>query len=197
MDTSYEADLSAQQLEAQAQARFPRAHVNQSRTAGSIPQAGEKAQEAVGVSSDGESRFRLHTIKKRPDFLNIQSGPKWAANSFVMQGRPRTAEQEQMLGHVGNLPRFGFTVSSKSVAKQGDGGKMRGKAVDRNRVKRRLKEAVRLTAPGLAKPGYDYVLIGRAGALTQNFASLLADMRLAFHKIGQKPYSRTKRPLKT
>ena len=80
---------------------------------------------------------------------------------------------------------FGFTVSSKAVAKDGGGAKKRGMAVDRNRARRRLKEAVRLTFPEHAKPGWDYAIIGRGAALTRNFAGLLADMQLAFHKVSQ------------
>ena len=80
---------------------------------------------------------------------------------------------------------FGFTVSSKSVAKDSAEGKRRGKAVDRNRARRRLREAVRLTGVAHAETDFDYVIIGRAAALTRNFADLLADMRLAFHKVGQ------------
>jgi ribonuclease P protein component len=36
-----------------------------------------------------------------------------------------------------------------------------GNAVVRNRVKRRLRELARLKLGGLARPGHDYVLIGR------------------------------------
>ena len=55
----------------------------------------------------------------------------------------------------------------------------------RAEFQRRLKEAVRLTGAAHAETGFDYVIIGRAAALTRNFADLLADMRLAFHKVGQ------------
>ena len=82
-------------------------------------------------------------------------------------------------------PRFGFTVSSKAVAKESGAAKKRGMAVDRNRARRRLKEAVRLTFPAHAQPGFDYAIIGRAAALTRNFAALLADMEIAFHKVSQ------------
>ena len=120
----------------------------------------------------------METLKTRPEFQRVQKGRKWVAPAFILQGLARAADEAYG-------PRFGFTVSSKSVAKDGAGGKRRGKAVDRNRARRRLKEAVRLTFIAHAEAGFDYVIIGRASALTRNFADLLADMRLAFHKVSQ------------
>jgi ribonuclease P protein component len=120
----------------------------------------------------------METIKTRAEFQRVQKGRKWVTPAFILQGLQRT-------GSDAGDPRFGFTVSSKSVAKESEGAKRRGKAVDRNRARRRLKEAVRLTFVVHARPGFDYVIIGRASALTRNFNDLLADMRLAFHKVGQ------------
>ena len=120
----------------------------------------------------------METLKTRAEFQRVQKGRKWVAPGFILQGLARRSEGA-------GAPRFGFAVSSKSVAKESSGGKRRGKAVDRNRARRRLKEAVRLTFDAHAETGFDYVIIGRASALTRNFADLLADMRLAFHKVSQ------------
>jgi ribonuclease P protein component len=120
----------------------------------------------------------METLKTRPEFQRVHKGRKWVTPAFILQGLPREAG-------AGGTPRFGFTVSSKAVAKESSGTKKRGLAVDRNRARRRLKEAVRLTFPACARAGFDYVIIGRAAALTRNFPELLADMRLAFHKVGQ------------
>jgi ribonuclease P protein component len=120
----------------------------------------------------------METLKTRAEFQRVHKGRKWVTPSFILQGLARKDGAEAG-------PRFGFTVSSKSVAKESAGEKRRGKAVDRNRARRRLKEAVRLTYVENAGPGFDYVIIGRASALTRNFEDLLADMRLAFHKVGQ------------
>jgi ribonuclease P protein component len=66
-------------------------------------------------------------------------------------------------------PRFGFTATKKL-----------GNAVTRNRIRRRLKEAVRLVAPGAARKGCDYVLIAREAAATRPFAALESDLATAF-----------------
>ncbi|WCM58762.1 ribonuclease P protein component [Candidatus Liberibacter asiaticus] len=59
------------------------------------------------------------------------------------------------------LPRVGFTVTKKQ-----------GCAVERNRMRRRLKEAVRLCAEGVLKHGHDYVLIAKRDALFIPFKEL-------------------------
>jgi ribonuclease P protein component len=120
----------------------------------------------------------MRTLKTRAEFQRVQKGKKWVTPAFILQGLSRA-------GGADEDPRFGFTVSSKAVAKEGAGGKKRGMAVDRNRARRRLKEAVRLTFPAHAQPGFDYTVIGRTAALTRDFAVLLADMETAFRKVAQ------------
>jgi ribonuclease P protein component len=65
--------------------------------------------------------------------------------------------------------RFGFTATKKL-----------GNAVTRNLIRRRLKEAVRLVAPGRAQADCDYVLIARGAAATRTFATLERDLAAAF-----------------
>ena len=64
-----------------------------------------------------------------------------------------------------NTARFGFTVTKRL-----------GNAVIRNRARRRLKETARLVAGAHARPGYDYVVIARQGALTRSFTQLQKDL---------------------
>lgn len=124
--------------------------------------------------------MRLVTLKSRAEFERVRPGAKWAARSFILQGRPRGEDEKS------REARFGFAVSGRALAAKGQG---RAGAVIRNRARRRLKEAVRLVAPEVARPEYDYVIIGRCEALHQTFADLLEDMRLAFAKVHRPPRS--------
>ena len=60
---------------------------------------------------------------------------------------------------------MGFTVTSKV-----------GNAVVRNRIRRRLKEAVRIHAADDMAPGNDYVIVGRQDILTVPFGQLAAEL---------------------
>jgi ribonuclease P protein component len=125
--------------------------------------------------------LRLTTLKTRSQFQRVQSGGKWAAKAFVLQGLART-------GNAMDGPRFGFAVSSRALMVRTEGVQpKRPGAVMRNRARRRLKEAVRLTAPGHARSDFDYVVIGRREALHQSFADLLEDMQTAFDRVHRPP----------
>lgn len=62
-------------------------------------------------------------------------------------------------------PRVGFTVTRKV-----------GNAVVRNRLRRRLKEAVRVHAASALRPGHDYVVVGRDDALHAPFSRLADEL---------------------
>jgi ribonuclease P protein component len=95
----------------------------------------------------------MERLKRRADFLAAATGIKAPAAGFVLQARGRGDAEPA---------RFGFTVSKKV-----------GNAVERNRVKRRLREIVRLNAVVAARGGHDYVLIGRKAALTLPFGRMV------------------------
>jgi ribonuclease P protein component len=105
---------------------------------------------------------RIETLKHRAEFLRLRNGARCATTTFVLEGKQRT-------GPAGGLthptPRFGFTVSKKV-----------GGAVERNRIKRRLRAAVRGVASEHARYDFDYVLIARRPALDARFSSLVADL---------------------
>jgi ribonuclease P protein component len=69
-------------------------------------------------------------------------------------------------------PRVGFTATKKL-----------GNAVVRNRVKRRLRELARLKLALDARPGHDYVLIGRAPTFGRSFPELEKDLTSALNRL--------------
>ena len=96
-------------------------------------------------------------LKKRSEFLTAAKGARLSRRGFVLQAVCREPADE-------NPPRVGFTVTKKV-----------GNAVVRNRVKRRLRELARLHGANHFSPGWDYVLIGRMGALHLPFDAMIAD----------------------
>jgi ribonuclease P protein component len=101
----------------------------------------------------------MDRLRKRSEFLVVaDKGVRLNRRGFVLQAR-RDREA------AARPPRFGFTVTKKM-----------GNAVVRNRIRRRLREAVRLTAPLHAAPATDYVLVGRRAALEMPFVRLVAEL---------------------
>ncbi len=81
---------------------------------------------------------------------------------------------------AGSGLRIGFTV-----------GRALGGAVERNRMKRRLREAVRLTRP-LAGPSADVVINPKKSLLTVDFGEVVNEVSRAFVVIEQKLGKREK-----
>ena len=106
------------------------------------------------------------TLKKRAEFLRLRGGPRCATPGFVLEARPRPGDE------AAPEPRFGFTVT-----------KQIGKAVVRNRIRRRLRAVVRATAAAHALPRYDYVLIARGAAFTRPFPDLKKELEQAFRRV--------------
>jgi ribonuclease P protein component len=104
----------------------------------------------------------MERLRHRADFLAASSGLRASTTGFVLQARGREDE---------GPARLGFTVSRKV-----------GNAVVRNRVRRRLRDAVKRAAMDV-KPGHDYVLVARTAALTRGFEELVADFSGALGRL--------------
>ena len=105
-------------------------------------------------------------LTKRAEFQRVSRGRRASVETFTLQSRRR---EEASTEAADSGPRVGLTVT-KSV----------GGAVERNRVRRRLKEALRAAAPLEAESDHDYVLMARREALGRRFAALVDDVRTAF-----------------
>lgn len=124
---------------------------------------------------DGVAAFRVshvshsgkkspETLRKRADFLAASKARRQGMPGLLLQARDRGDEAPA---------RVGFTCSKKI-----------GNAVMRNRAKRRLREVARLRLFNAAKPGWDYVLVGRPGAtVSREFDALCDDLSHALRKV--------------
>jgi ribonuclease P protein component len=104
-------------------------------------------------------------MARRADFLKAAQGRRQGTPGFLLQARRR--------GDDSPAVRIGFTCSRKI-----------GNAVIRNRAKRRLRAVARAILPDNARPGWDYVLVGRPGSTVEReFALLLSDLAGALQQV--------------
>jgi ribonuclease P protein component len=110
-----------------------------------------------------DALFKIERLRKRPDFLACAQAAHCARGAVLIQARPRDDAP---------LVRVGFTATKRI-----------GGAVERNRAKRRLREAARLLLPELASPGFDYVFIARGGVTSRPWPRLLDDVKSALIRL--------------
>jgi ribonuclease P protein component len=133
--------------------------------------ATESLREVPGFG--GGARFsRRVRLLRHSDFEGVYQRGKRHFASHMTVFYLRRAE--------GSGPRVGFTV-----------GKVLGGAVERNRVRRRLREAVRLHLGELVAP-VDVVIQPKKSALAAPFSQLESGISRAFEVIRQSIPERTK-----
>jgi ribonuclease P protein component len=98
----------------------------------------------------------MDRLVKRKDFLAAAAALRANSGPMLLQARER--------GDDGGL-RIGLTVSKKQ-----------GNAVERNRIRRRLRAAVRDALPRAGRPGFDYVIVARRAVISTRFADLIRDL---------------------
>jgi ribonuclease P protein component len=102
-------------------------------------------------------------LLRRGEFLAAAKGKRASSSLLTLQ----CIETAPDAG-----PRLGLTVTKKA-----------GGAVERNRMRRRLRQAVRQIAPVAARPGHDYVIVARHELLGAKFDQLLAELETAFRRV--------------
>ena len=103
-------------------------------------------------------------MRKRAEFLAVRKGEKRRGPLFLLEVRDRGD---------GGAPRFGLTVTKKT-----------GNAVARNRIRRRLREAIRVHAADDMAYGNDYVIVGRPDILEVPFDRLKSELSRRMRKAG-------------
>lgn len=116
----------------------------------------------------------VERLKKRAEFLRVAgTRRKWVTQGLILQGAPRPGiKPDTEYAGEDRLARVGFTVTKKV-----------GKAVVRNRVRRRLRAVADQLMSEMALPGWDYVVIGRQQTIDRDFEKLVDDMRFALRRI--------------
>jgi len=84
---------------------------------------------------------------------------------------------------LGRRPPGGGSDAAQQIGLGFTASRRVGKAVARNRARRRLSEAARAVLPGPARPGYNYVIVARPAVLTWPFERLLSELRTAFARL--------------
>jgi ribonuclease P protein component len=146
-----EEDLSAQEARSEAGTRLPRPHGFEGRTARAGPSTREGAQAAHRLTREARTVPAFIALRRKADFDALaRSGTARSHRMLVLRslrtGRPET--------------RVGLSTP-RSL----------GGAVQRNRVRRRLRELVR-ERRGSIGAGWDLLLIARPEAAEASYAQL-------------------------
>ncbi len=104
-------------------------------------------------------------LKKRADFRAAAKAERCARKTLVLQCRRRSENET-------GPARIGFTVTKRT-----------GGAVERNRMRRRLKAAVAEIADRRMRTGHDYVVIGRRAALSAPFETIRRDLDACLRRV--------------
>jgi ribonuclease P protein component len=105
------------------------------------------------MTTSDKKKSTVGRLKSRPQFLAVRAGEARRGKTFLLEVLDRQQPEEP--------PRVGFTVTKKH-----------GNAPERNRMRRRLREAVRISAGFAMANGHDYVIVARRDVLNISFSEL-------------------------
>ena len=156
-DTPDEADLSAQEAASRQGTRFPRTDAVGRWPARPGHSARSRSKAADGLTiGRGPNTPRLVMLSHPQDFAAFQGGGTSRSHQ-LLTARFRRTDLE--------TTRFGLST-----------GRNLGGAVVRNRVRRRLREALRVMAPAF-QPGWDVLIIARPSIVTADHDAMVGALR--------------------
>ena len=148
------------------------------------PDVSGDAQDAARQTPSKDQSIAIGRLKSRADFLRAAKGRRWHGKAFSLQAG--LVDDTASVEDTGTpSARVGFTVTKKV-----------GGSVVRNRARRRLREALRLTEGLPVRPGHDYVVIARIEAIRLPFSTLQNDLTRAIRSVHAeaRPRDASKRP---
>lgn len=166
-----ETHLPAQQAAPQAHARVPRAHGHGPGSQGLEPASRQGSQEADSVSAHSSSTHRTAAVRlkfparlrlrRKSDYEAVHArGRRFGDTLFAMIARPN--EQG---------PRLGLAVATKTA----------GNSVQRNRIRRLVRESFRLRQHEL--PPMDFVVSARTRARGAGNIEVRASLDALWNKV--------------
>lgn len=161
MESRYaEENVSTEQQKARQKARLSRTHGDKERPRGTQTPPRQRTQKINGSALLDFGLPKEARLRKRAEFLRVYEQGK------RIEGRFMTVF---ILPAGGPLHRVGVTATKKAI----------GKAHDRNRAKRLLRECFRLSRPELEKwtRKYDWVLNARRSVTFAKLEKPLAEFR--------------------
>ncbi len=128
-------------------------------------------------AGDQSDRWGFARLVRRAEFQRAAKGERRNTRCLALQGVLRP-DADAAPG-----PRFGLTITKKV-----------GCAVVRNRIRRRLRAAIKSSPDLDARPTHDYVIVARREALHADFQALRGELARAIRTIHE-PRTRDTRRL--